>query len=76
MNPYQEEQKKREAEQEELQNIYKIEMRSEHMTGFHRLGFGLCILFCVVMALVFSLVATAPMLEYDESEIYICPQHL
>ena len=46
------------------------------MGGTHKLVFGLCILFCVVISMILSLLATAPMLEYDESEIYSCPKAL
>ena len=76
MNPYQEEEKRQEAEKEELQNIYKIGMRSDDMSKTHRMGFYLCIFVVMVILMVLSLTFSAPMLEYDESEVYSCPQHL
>lgn len=73
MNPYQEEEKRQEAEKEELQNVYKIGMRSDDMSKMHRMGFYLCIFIVMVILMVLSLTFSAPMLEYDESEIYSCP---
>ena len=69
MNPYSKEREKEKNENDE----YKIEMRSQHMESLHTLGFaGVVLVLTIVLVTVSA--TSAPMLIYDESEVYSCPE--
>ena len=51
----------------------KIEMRSQYMSGTHTFLFSMALMVAVCLILVLS-TASTPMLLYDESEIYSCPE--
>ena len=70
MNPY--DAQERENEKTETDE-YKIEMRSQHMDGVHTIAFS-AFLLAATIALVVLSATSVPMLIYDESEVYSCPE--